>query len=80
MYHIGQEVTVISDKGLAYDGYIMAVATGEDGQKAYKIAIEGAGLTQLGQWHKASDVFVVDPPDSAAKASMPVSIRRVGWR
>lgn len=58
----GQEVMVINDKGVAYTGYVMATATSADGQKAYKVAIEGGGLQQLGQWHKACDIFVVDPP------------------
>jgi len=80
MYQIGQEVMVISDKGIAYDGYIMATATSDDEQKAYKIAIEGAGLTQLGQWHKAEDVFVVDPPEAESKDTIPISIRTAGRR
>ena len=70
MYQIGQEVTVISDKGIAYDGYIMASATSDDGEKAYKIVIEGAGLTQLGQWHKSCDVFMVDSPDAVSQPTM----------
>jgi len=61
MLNIGQEVTVITDKGVAYSGYIMARATSDDGQKAYKIALEGGGLSQLGQWHRACDVYVMDP-------------------
>jgi hypothetical protein len=61
MFNVGQEVTVITEKGVAYTGFIMARATSDDGQKAYKIAIEGVGLSQLGQWHRACDVFVLDP-------------------
>jgi hypothetical protein len=64
MIEIGQEVTVINEKGVAYNGLVMARATSDNGEKAYKIAIDGAGLQQLGQWHKASDVFVLDPPQS----------------
>jgi hypothetical protein len=59
---VGQEVMVIGDKGVAYVGYVMATATSVDGQKAYKVALEGGGLQQLGQWHKACDIFVIDPP------------------
>ncbi len=61
MFEVGQEVTVINDKGVAYNGYILARATGDDGQKAYKIVIDGGGLEQMGQWHKSSDIFVLDP-------------------
>lgn len=63
MIEVGQEVTVINEKGVAYTGVVMARATGDGGTKAYKIAIEGSGLQQLGQWHKASDVFVMDPEE-----------------
>jgi hypothetical protein len=62
MIEVGQEVTVINEKGVAYNGFVMATATSVDGTKAYKIAIDGSGLQQLGQWHKACDVFVIDPP------------------
>lgn len=79
MYEIGQEVTVITDKGVAYNGVVMARATGDDGQKAYKIALEGGGMTQLGQWHKAGDVFVIDP-QTQAKAAAPIYMRSFGRR
>jgi hypothetical protein len=62
MIEVGQEVTVINEKGVAYSGYVMASATSVDGHKAYKIALDGGGLQQLGQWHKSPDVFVLDPP------------------
>lgn len=61
MIEVGQEVTMITDKGTAYNGYVTARATGDDGTKAYKIAVDGGGLQQLGQWHRAGDVFVLDP-------------------
>jgi hypothetical protein len=60
MFEVGQEVTVITEKGVAYNGCVLARATGDKGAKAYKIAVDGAGLQQLGQWHKACDVFVLD--------------------
>jgi hypothetical protein len=62
MIEVGQEVTVINEKGVAYNGFVMATATSVDGTKAYKISIDGSGFQQLGQWHKACDVFVIDPP------------------
>jgi hypothetical protein len=62
MIEVGQEVTVINEKGVAYNGYVMSTATSVDGTKAYKVVIDGNGLQQLGQWHKACDVFVIDPP------------------
>jgi hypothetical protein len=71
MFEVGQEVTVINEKGVAYNGYVIARATGDDGQKAYKIAADGAGLQQLGQWHKGCDVFVLDRlPSSTQEAAI----------
>jgi hypothetical protein len=61
MIEVGQEVTVITEKGTAYNGFVMASATSSDGTRAYKISVDGGGLQQLGQWHKAGDVFVLDP-------------------
>jgi hypothetical protein len=58
MLDLNQGVIVITDKGVAYDGYVMARAGGENGAAAYKIGLEGAGAEQPGQWHKSSDVFV----------------------
>ena len=63
MFDVGQKVTVIADKGIAYDGTIFARAMGDNGPGAYKIALDGRGLEQLGQWHKASDVFVREKTD-----------------
>jgi len=63
MIEVGQEVTVITEKGTAYNGFVMASATSSDGTRAYKISVDGGGLQQLGQWHKAGDVFVLDPPE-----------------
>jgi len=60
MLELNQTVIVITDK-VAYEGYIMARATGEDGASAYRIGVEGAGFEQQGQWHKATDVFVPEP-------------------
>jgi hypothetical protein len=71
MFEVGQEVTVITDKGIGYNGFILARATGADGLKAYKVSIDGAGLQQLGQWHKASDVFVLDPQDQSPQETPP---------
>ena len=61
MLEINQGVIVITEKGIAYEGYIMARGTGENGAAAYKIGVEGAGFEQQGQWHKACDVFVAEP-------------------
>lgn len=77
MFKVGQEVMVISDKGIAYNGYILARATGDDDLKAYKIVVDGGGMEQMGQWHKASDVFVLDPSDPA-EAEDPASVERFG--
>ncbi len=61
MLDLNQRVIVITEKGIAYEGYIMARATGENGAGAYRIGLDGAGFGQAGQWHKAADVFVAEP-------------------
>jgi hypothetical protein len=61
MFEVGQKVVVITERGTAYDGFILARATGDDGAGAYKIALDGGGLGQMGQWHRADDVFVQEP-------------------
>lgn len=61
MLDLNQSVIVITEKGVAYEGYVMARATGDGGSGAYKVGLEGAGFEQQGQWHKASDVFVPEP-------------------
>lgn len=58
MFDIGQGVIVITDKGISYDATILARAKGEGGQTAYKVTLLGHGPDQLGQWHKATDVFL----------------------
>jgi hypothetical protein len=64
MYELGQEVIVITDKGIAYNGYVLARATASDGKKAYKVSIHGGGVEQTGNWHKESDIFTIDPDSS----------------
>jgi hypothetical protein len=58
MFEVGQRVTVITDKGLSYDATIVARAKGDDGPGAYKVVLNDRGPEQLGQWHKAADVFL----------------------
>jgi hypothetical protein len=58
MFEVGQKVLIITDKGISYDATILARATGDDGPAAYKVAMHGRGPEQLGQWHKACDVFL----------------------
>jgi len=60
MLDLNQSVIVITEKGLVYEGYVMARASGENGAAAYKIGLKGAGPGQAGQWHKADDVFVTE--------------------
>jgi hypothetical protein len=69
MFEVGQEVTVIAESGLTYDGIILARATGDNGPGAYKIALGGSGPEQMGQWHKACDVFVREKTDENAQTS-----------
>jgi hypothetical protein len=62
MFDVGQVVLVISDRGVSYDGVIMARATGDNGgPPAYQIAVHGREADA--QWHKASDVFIVEERD-----------------
>jgi hypothetical protein len=60
MLDLNQSVIVIADKGITYEGFILARASGETGS-AYRIGVDGAGFEQQGQWHKACDVFVPEP-------------------
>ena len=63
MFDEGQKVIVVTDKGIAYDGVILARATGDNGPGAYKVGLDGAGPDQMAQWHKAGDVFVQEKGD-----------------
>lgn len=67
MFELDQRVVVITEKGIAYDGFILGRAMGDDGSRAYKIGLEGAGFNQQGQWHKASEVFVREPSKEEAE-------------
>jgi hypothetical protein len=58
MLEIGQKVVVITDKGLSYDGVILARAAGDAQAAAYKVGLDSGASPQQGQWHKAGDVFV----------------------
>jgi len=58
MFDVGQKVLVLTDKGVAYDATIIARATGDSGPGAYKVVLNDRGPEQLGQWHKADDVFL----------------------
>jgi hypothetical protein len=61
MFDLNQNVVVITEKGISYEGFVLERATGDNGAGAYRIGLEGAGLEQQGQWHKATDVFVPEP-------------------
>ena len=69
MFELDQEVVVITDKGIAYEGFILARAKGDDGSGAYEIGLEGRGFEQSGQWHKACDVFVEERTEMEAQDS-----------
>ncbi len=60
MFEVGQKVLVITEKGVTYDATILATAKGDGGPGAYKVALTDHGPEQLGQWHKAADVFIMD--------------------
>jgi hypothetical protein len=65
MLEVGQKVLVISDKGIAYDATILARAKGEDGPPAYKVALNERGPEQLGQWHRACNIFLPEVTESS---------------
>lgn len=58
MFDIGQKIMVLTEKGIAYDATILARAQDDEGRGAYKVAMHGLGPEQLGQWHKATEVFL----------------------
>jgi len=49
MFEVGQQVTVITDKGIGYSCYILARASGDNGMKAYKVSSDEGGMGQMGQ-------------------------------
>jgi hypothetical protein len=67
MFDIGQSILVITEKGVAYDGYITARAMGDNsGPPAYQITPKGGQQTQ---WHRSSEVFLpeqIEPQDPDA--------------
>jgi hypothetical protein len=69
MLEVGQEVTVIADTGKAYDGVVLARATDDKGAGAYKVVLDGSISGQMGQWHKACDVFVREKAANDAELS-----------
>jgi len=69
MFDVGQKVTVITDKGIDYDGIILTSAKGDDGPGAYRVTLDGAGPEQMAQWHKAADVFVRNEKDDDSQIS-----------
>ncbi len=76
MFEVGQQVTVITDKGIGYNCYVLARASGDNGIKAYKVSSDEGGMGQMGQWHKAADIFVIDP-DTTAPMAMPDSLEGI---
>jgi hypothetical protein len=59
MFAVGETVLVVTEKGIAFDGHIMARAIGDEGgPPAYQIAVHKR--EQNAQWHKACDVFIVE--------------------
>jgi hypothetical protein len=60
MYEVGQKVLVITDKGITFEATVLATAKGDRGPGAYKVAQNDRGPEQVGLWHKAADVFLLD--------------------
>jgi hypothetical protein len=69
MFDVGQRVMVITEKGVSYDATILARAEGDHGPGAYKVALHNLGPDQLGQWHKACDVFLPEKMDEVEEAT-----------
>ncbi len=76
MFQRGQKVIVVTDKVSAYEATIVAVAMDDAGNRAYKVALEGSGIEQLGQWHKASDIFIQEDSAEDEQASWDEFVRR----
>lgn len=75
MFEIGQTVLVISDKGVSYDGSVMARATGDNGgPPAYQVAPQGH--EHQAQWHKACDVFLLEEAEKKDPDSIENFLRR----
>jgi hypothetical protein len=76
VFQRGQKVIVVTDKVSAYEATIVAVAMDDAGNRAYKVALEGSGIEQLGQWHKASDIFIQEDSAEDEQASWDEFVRR----
>jgi hypothetical protein len=70
MFDLGQKVVVITDKGVAFDAVIIGRAKGDNaGPGAYKIAMKDLGPETIGQWHRASEVFIPEQTAQERKES-----------
>ena len=75
MFDIGQKVVVITGNAIPFYGVILARAKGDNGPGAYKIALNDNDPEDPGEWHKACNVFVIDPP--APPQDEPIQINQV---
>jgi len=69
MFELGHKVVVITDNAITFDATILARAKGDEGPGAYKVAMTDRGSEQLGQWYKASDVFIPEQTEAEKKES-----------
>jgi len=69
MFEIGQKVVVITENAITFDATVLARAKGDEGPGAYKVALLGQGPGQLGQWHKACEVFIAEQTEEEKKDS-----------
>ncbi len=75
MFDVGQAVLVITDKGIAYDGYVIARATGDNGgPPAYQVSPRGGG--QQSQWHRSSEVFLPEETETEDPSSVTSFLKR----
>jgi hypothetical protein len=69
MFEIGQRVIVITENAITFDATVVGRAKGDEGPGAYKVVPQGQGPGQLGQWHKANEVFIAEQTEAERKDS-----------
>ena len=58
IFAIGQKVVTVNDSQECSAGVIVASASDDQGNSAYKVSCEAEGSTPQVRWFKAIDVFV----------------------
>jgi hypothetical protein len=58
IFAIGQKVVTVTDTQQHADGVIVASASDDQGNSAYKVSYEAGSTNTPARWFKAVDVFV----------------------